>query len=189
MNAPNFISLLRLAAVPFVVWLILTGRNNVALWVFLAAGLSDALDGYLARLLNARTLLGTYLDPLADKMLLVCVFVVLGYVGKIETWLAILVVSRDVMIVGGLLLLSMLGQKPVVQPTWSSKVNTTVQIAFAVLVLARIGLPLQGDIWLKLVDVGELLVGGTTAISGAIYVWVGIRHMALIDGDDRPAKP
>jgi cardiolipin synthase len=185
-NLPNFISLLRLAAVPVIVWLILSGRYNAALWVFIAAGVSDAVDGYLARKLRARTRLGTYLDPLADKMLLVCVFVVLGYAGKIELWLAILVLSRDVMIVGGLVLLAVFGQRPDVQPIWSSKLNTAVQIVFAVVVLARHGLPLGHPGWTAVIEFGELVVGGTTAISGAIYVWVGIRHMALIDGGDRP---
>ena len=92
MNVPNLISLLRLAAVPLVVWQIATERPAGAFWVFVAAGVSDAIDGYLARILNQRTRLGAYLDPLADKMLLVCVFVTLGQVGKIESWLVILVV-------------------------------------------------------------------------------------------------
>ncbi|NJO36846.1 MAG: phosphoglycerate kinase [Rhizobiales bacterium] len=80
-NVPNLISLLRLAAVPLVVWLIANERLSAAFWLFVAAGVSDALDGYLARVLRQRTKLGAYLDPLADKMLLVCVFVTLGQVG------------------------------------------------------------------------------------------------------------
>jgi cardiolipin synthase len=184
-NLPNFISLLRLAAVPLVVWLVLIGRLDLAFGLFVAAGVSDAIDGYLARKLDARTRLGTYLDPLADKMLLVCVFVVLGYVGALETWLVILVVSRDVMIVGGLLLLVLLGQRLEVQPTWTSKFNTLAQIAFATLVLARYGLALDGPLWRDAVEAGTYFVAATTLLSGAVYVWLGVRHMAVIDGNGR----
>jgi cardiolipin synthase len=184
-NLPNFISLLRLAAVPLVVWLVLTGRLDFAFGIFVAAGVSDAIDGYLARKLDARTRLGTYLDPLADKMLLVCVYIVLGYVGALETWLVILVVSRDVMIVGGLLLLFLLEQRLEVQPTWTSKFNTLAQIAFATLVLARLGLALDARLWQDAVEAGTYFVAATTLLSGAVYVWLGVRHMAAVDGNAR----
>jgi cardiolipin synthase len=180
-NVPNLISLLRLAAVPVVVWLILNDRIAAAMWLFVAAGVSDAIDGYLARIWHQRTRLGAYLDPLADKMLLVCVFVTLGHVGKMDNWLVILVVSRDVMIVGGVLLLFLLDQRVEVSPSFVSKANTTVQIAFAALVLARHGLQLTGAGWASAIEIGTYAVAATTLLSGAHYVVVGIRHMSAAD--------
>jgi len=181
-NVPNLISLLRLAAAPLVVWLIANERLNAALWLFVAAGISDAIDGYLARIWHQRTRLGAYLDPLADKMLLVCVFVTLGQVGKLESWLVILVVSRDVMIVGGIILLFLLDQRIEVEPSFISKANTTVQIAFAALVLARYGLDFRDPGWSAAVEWSTFAVAATTLLSGAHYVAVGIRHLAATNG-------
>jgi cardiolipin synthase len=186
-NVPNLISLLRLAAVPLVVWLIATERLNDAMWVFVAAGVSDAVDGYLARVLKQRTRLGAYLDPLADKMLLVCVFVTLGLSGKIESWLVILVVSRDVMIVGGILLLFVLEHRVEAAPSLISKANTALQLAFAGLVLARYGLDLRGIGWTAAIEWATYVVAASTLLSGAHYVAVGIRHLA--EADRRAAKP
>lgn len=182
MNVPNLISLLRLAAVPLVVWLIANERLAAAFWIFAAAGASDAVDGYLARVLNQRTRLGAYLDPIADKMLLVCVFVTLGQVGKIESWLVILVVSRDVMIVGGIILLFMLEHPIAVAPSFVSKANTLVQIAFAALVLARYGLDFRGVGWSAAIEWASYVVAATTLASAAQYVVLGIRHLAAADG-------
>jgi cardiolipin synthase len=181
-NLPNLISLLRLAASPLVVWLILNDRLGAAMWLFVAAGISDAVDGYLARILRQRTRLGAYLDSLADKMLLVCVFVTLGQVGKIDSWLVILVVSRDVMIVGGIILLFLLDQRIEVEPSFISKANTTVQIAFAALVLARYGLELQAQGWANAVEWAKYAVAATTLLSGAHYVVIGVRHLAAANG-------
>jgi cardiolipin synthase len=180
-NLPNLISLLRLAAVPLVVWQIATERFAGAFWVFVAAGVSDAVDGYLARILNQRTRLGAYLDPLADKMLLVCVFVTLGQIGKLESWLVILVVSRDVMIVGGIILLFLLEHRVEVAPSFISKANTLVQIAFAGLVLARYGLDFRGIGWNAAIEWASYVVALTTLFSGAHYVVVGVRNLAAAD--------
>ncbi|MDH5409827.1 MAG: CDP-alcohol phosphatidyltransferase family protein, partial [Alphaproteobacteria bacterium] len=92
---PNIITIGRLIAVPVVVWMFLTDRVAIAFWVFIGAGVSDAIDGYLAKRLDARTVLGSYLDPLADKLLLIAVFVLLGRSGFIPFWLVILIVARD----------------------------------------------------------------------------------------------
>ncbi len=182
MNVPNLISLVRLAAVPVVVWMIATERVAGAFWVFVAAGVSDAIDGWLARVLNQRTRLGAYLDPIADKMLLVCVFVTLGQVGKLDSWLVILVVSRDVMIVGGIILLFLLEHRVAIAPSFISKANTMVQIAFAGLVLARHGLDFRGLGWNAALEWAGYVVALTTLFSGAHYVVVGIRHLAAADG-------
>src|ERR1700746_4171210 len=103
LNLPNLISLGRLLLVPLASSLILDGNYWAAFWVFVVAGISDALDGFIAKRFDRRTRLGALLDPLADKVLLVSVYVTLGVAGQIWTWLVVLVVFRDVMIIGGVL--------------------------------------------------------------------------------------
>ncbi|MCU0945081.1 MAG: CDP-alcohol phosphatidyltransferase family protein [Rubritepida sp.] len=164
---PNLITLARLCAVPATIWLILQKRLDLAFLVFVAAGLSDALDGWLARVLNARSAIGALLDPVADKALLVSVYIALAAIGVLPDWLAILVVFRDAVIVGGLVLLWMLGHRPVIRPIFVSKVNTVLQIALAAAALLAHGFALPiapavtALIW---------LVGASTLASGAAYV-------------------
>ncbi|MGX9963680.1 CDP-alcohol phosphatidyltransferase family protein [Roseomonas sp. F4] len=164
---PNAITFARLCAVPGAIWLMLQHRLDVAFWVFVAAGISDGLDGWLARVRNSRSALGALMDPVADKALLVSVYVTLAVLGVLPDWLAILVVFRDLLIVGGVLVLYVLGQPPLIQPLWISKLNTALQIGLAALALflAGHGLGAQG-----LLDVAILLVAGTTLASGAAYV-------------------
>jgi cardiolipin synthase len=166
---PNFITLGRLLAVPLAVWLMLTDRFEAAFWLFLAAGASDAIDGFLARRLGARSEIGAYLDPLADKSLLVSSYVTLGYQGFIDSWLVILVVFRDVLIIGGAILYQTLTQSLTMQPLFVSKLNTVLQIALIGFVLARLGLGIDDyDLTPWLV----YAVAASTAASGAAYVTV-----------------
>ena len=101
LNLPNLITLARLLAVPLAVWLILDERYALAFWVFVGAGISDALDGYIAKRFDSRTRLGALLDPAADKALLAGVYVTLAIAGQLPDWLVFLVVFRDVLIIGG----------------------------------------------------------------------------------------
>lgn len=141
LNLPNLISLGRLLLVPLAISLILEGSYWAAFWVFVMAGASDALDGFIAKRFDRRTRLGALLDPLADKVLLVSVYVTLGIAGQLWAWLVVLVVFRDVMIIGGFLLIQALATAPKpFQPLFISKVNTGVQVAFVAYVLARRGL-------------------------------------------------
>ena len=166
---PNFITLGRLLAVPLAVWLMLTDRFEAAFWLFLAAGASDAIDGFLARRLGARSEIGAYLDPLADKSLLVSSYVTLGYQGFIDSWLVILVVFRDVLIIGGAILYQTLTQSLTMQPLFVSKLNTVLQITLIGLVLARLGLGFDDyDLTPWLV----YAVAVSTVASGAAYVTV-----------------
>lgn len=164
---PNLITLARLLAVPLVVWLIISGHWESAFWVFLAASVTDGLDGSLARGLNARTELGAYLDAIADKALLVSVYITLGQAGQIPIWMVILVVSRDVLIVGGFLMLHTLDQAPAMGPLLVSKANTLAQLVLAGVVLADVGLHIIGEgvvpalIWLAAI---------TTVASGGAYL-------------------
>ncbi|MDX9859735.1 MAG: CDP-alcohol phosphatidyltransferase family protein [Rhodospirillales bacterium] len=167
MSLPNFISLGRLLAVPVAVWLILSGKFGIAFWVFIAAGISDAVDGFLAKRLNAQTELGKVLDPLADKALLVAVYVTLGQAGHLPAWLVILVVFRDLLIVGGIILSHTLGRPVRMRPLLVSKINTGAQIILAGGVLAGLGLDLRVDL---LILPMVYLVAATTAISGGAYL-------------------
>lgn len=181
MNLPNFISLARLLAVPVVIYLILHGFDAAAFWLCTAAGLSDAIDGYLAKRLGQASELGALLDPIADKTLLVGVYLALGHMGHIASWLVILVVSRDLLIVGGVLLLKLINDRPLLmQPFMISKVNTTVQIVLATLVLAQLGHDFDAGIVAVALT---YLVAATTLASGAAYLVAWGRHAASLEGE------
>ncbi|HWT08509.1 MAG TPA: CDP-alcohol phosphatidyltransferase family protein [Roseomonas sp.] len=164
---PNLITFARLCAVPAAVWLMLNHRLDQAFLVFVGAGLSDAVDGWLARVRNARSALGALLDPVADKALLVSVYVTLAAINVLPDWLAILVVFRDLLIVGGVILLWVLGVPARIRPLMISKANTAAQIALAALALLLKGFDLSAPM---LLDVMIWLVALTTFASGVAYV-------------------
>lgn len=170
---PNIITMARLCAVPAAVWLILQHRLDIAFLVFAAAGISDAIDGWLARVRNARSALGAILDPVADKTLLVSVYVTLAAIGALPDWLAILVVFRDAVIVGGYLVLWLAGLRLHIQPLLISKVNTAAQIAGAGLPLGLLGFQLSAP---GLLDAMVWVVAVTTLVSGAAYVVAAARR-------------
>ena len=178
MNLPNFISLGRLLSVPATVWFIVSGHTGAAFWLFAAAGASDAVDGFIAKRFSMDTRLGYYLDPLADKALLVSVYITLGTAGYLADWLVILVVSRDLLIVGAVLLAYTLGQRIEFKPVLISKANTLAQIVLAAVVLAGPGLGLElGDAVAVLV----YLVGATTVLSGATYLVQWVRTVSHVE--------
>jgi len=166
-SLPNLITLARLLAVPVMVWLIVSGEWTAAFWLFVAAGVSDGIDGYIAKRFNAESVLGSYLDPIADKVMLVCVFVTLGIADEIGAWLVIIIVSRDALIVGGTLL-SQIVERPIkMKPLFVSKINTVAQIVLAAVALANLGLGWS--------DIGQVMaleytVAATTLASGALYL-------------------
>ncbi len=165
---PNLITLARLLAVPVTVYVILEGYFVAAFWIFVTAAASDALDGYLAKRLDAVSEVGAYLDPLADKALLVGTYVALAQVDHIATWLVFLVVFRDFLIIGGALLFQTLTQSLKMTPLFVSKVNTVAQLALVGVVLAELGLGLQ----LTFISVTLVyIVVVTTFVSGAAYVY------------------
>lgn len=126
----------RALLVPVVFWLVIAGHDAAAFVLFVAAGASDALDGYLARRFAWRTELGAYLDPLADKLLIVSIFIGLGLRGDLPSWLVIAVVARDVLILSAILLSALLGKPVKIAPLQISKLTTAAQILLAALVLA-----------------------------------------------------
>jgi cardiolipin synthase len=164
---PNLITLGRLLSVPVAVWLILSDQVALAFWLFVAAGVSDALDGFIAKQLDAQSKLGGYLDPLADKALLVSVYITLGHAGHLATWLVIMVVFRDALIVFGVMLSQFLSHPIKIEPLLISKVNTVMQIILAAAVMARAGLGVEA--W-GLADGMVFLVATTTLWSGALYL-------------------
>lgn len=145
---------------------------------FLVAGISDGVDGAIARRFDMKTELGTFLDPIADKALLVSIYITLGSLTLIPVWLVILIVSRDVMIVGGVVLAWMMDRPLAMNPSMLSKVNTAAQIGFAGILLGLLGAKIEADVFLSF---GIAIVAGLTLASGALYLRAWIRHMA--DGD------
>jgi len=174
-SIPNLITLARLFLVPFTVWLIISEAYEWAFLSFVVAGASDGIDGFLARRYNWRTELGAYLDPLADKALIVSIYVTLGIWGAIPRWLVILVVSRDVMIVGAVIVSWLLGNPVPMKPLMVSKLNTVAQVAFAALVLASLGFGFDATPYdLILMTV----VAALTLLSVSFYLVEWARHMS-----------
>lgn len=175
MTIPNLITVMRFLLVPAVVLAMLRGRMDLAFAGFVVAGISDAVDGFIARQFNQRSTLGAYLDPMADKVLLVSVFVVLGYMDELPLWLVIAVVSRDALIVCAVLLSTVMGNPVAVRPLLVSKANTAVQIVLAALVLGELTFGiLPGAVRTGLV----LLSGALTVASAAAYLVGWLRHMS-----------
>ena len=180
MNLPNIITIGRLLAVPVAMGLILNGLYLGAFWVFVAAGISDAVDGFIAKRFDAETELGRFLDPLVDKVLLVSVYVSLGQAGHLPTWLVIGVVFRDLLIVGGAILFQTLTGCLTMNPIMISKINTATQIVLAAMVLGLLGFEADGG-WLTLVEGMVYLVAVTTFLSGAVYVVSWSRRAAAME--------
>jgi cardiolipin synthase (CMP-forming) len=160
--------------VPVVVWAIASGEMQLAFTLFMIAAISDAVDGFLAKRFGMTTELGAYLDPLADKVLIVSIYVTLGINGIIPRWIVILVVSRDFMIIGAIIL-SWLVDRPVrVKPLTISKLNTAAQIVYACLVLAANGI---GYVPNWALSGAMVLVAALTLLSVGFYVAEWVRHM------------
>lgn len=175
MNLPNLITLARILSVPIVVWAIAANEMLVAFVLFVTAGISDAVDGFLAKRFDMKSELGAYLDPLADKVLIVSIYVALGITQEIPRWLVILVVSRDLMIIGAVMLSWLVGKPVAVRPLVISKINTVAQIVLAGLVLGSLGLSFDPG-WLMPACMAA--VAALTLLSVGAYVREWIRHMS-----------
>lgn len=185
MSIPNFITLGRVILVPVVFWLLLHGDMRGAFVLFVIAGVSDAVDGYLAKRFHWETDLGAYLDPLADKLLIVCIFIALGARDLLPSWLVIAVVTRDLLIVAAVMLSWLLDRPVRIQPLIVSKVNTAAQIVLAATVLADEGFLLGLD------KLRLLLVWMTAALtvgSLAAYLTAWLRHMSGYESGDEGGR-
>lgn len=186
---PNLLSLVRMGLVPLFIIAVVDGESFEALIVFLAAGLTDALDGFIARVFRQQSVLGMYLDPIADKLLLMSAFVVLTIPGlhpgiSIPLWVTIFVIARDLIIVTVALILYLAVGITRFPPTLLSKVNTTVQIACIILVLGSgifSGL-YQAALW------STFLVGFLTVASGIDYIVLAARDRVDPSVERRPAE-
>jgi cardiolipin synthase len=172
---PNYITIFRFILVPFIVMALLSGYVGAALIGFVVAGVSDGIDGFIARRYNQGSELGAYLDPIADKLLLVSLFVVLGFVKELPVWLVVIVVSRDIFIIGAVLLGAVIGKPLEMHPLLVSKANTAFQIILVAVTLADIAFDFSlTGIRMVLVWIVALL----TAASATAYLMTWTKHMA-----------
>lgn len=174
MNLPNLISILRILLVPLIVWLISQEIYDIALMVFCVAAVSDALDGMLARFLKCQSKLGAYLDPLADKALLVSIYIALNLKDALPTWVVITVVFRDIMIIFGTYMLFMFGKEVEIKPILISKLNTVFQLLLVVYLLIDLSLKLAIP---YVASTLFLTVGITTILSGGAYLLIWLKQM------------
>lgn len=171
MNIPNCITIIRILLIPLLVILLLEGRILAAFWVFVVAGVSDGLDGFLARALKQKTEFGAFIDPLADKLLLITSFITLAVLDIVPNWLTVVVVSRDVLILGGIGILMLFGRAIAFRPSLLSKATTFLQLATVVFHLGQeYFTPL---LWAR---VGLIsLTAICTILSGVHYIVIGFR--------------
>jgi cardiolipin synthase (CMP-forming) len=174
MTIPNIITIMRLFIVPLVIVMIVQQQWLAAFLLFCVAGVSDAIDGFIARRFNMMSEFGAYIDPLADKALLVSIYVTLAAIKIIPVWLAIVVVSRDMMILMAILVSWMLDRPVEIKPLLISKINTGVQIAFAAFVLGAQAFGVDIALW---DDWAMLLIAALTIGSAAAYLNGWMRHM------------
>ena len=171
MNLPNLLTLTRILLIPLFVILIINQSFSWALIIFALAGITDGIDGLIARITRQRTELGAYLDPIADKLLLSAGFVTLAIIELVPSWLAVIVITRDVIILLGILVMILTNYHPQIRPSLISKVTTTLQILTILLVL----MVEYGSIFRLL---SKIVIYGTTfftILSGAHYIYIGTR--------------
>lgn len=182
LTIPNILTIIRILLTPGFVMAYTGERFDLAWALFAVAGFTDALDGFLARVLKQRSWLGAILDPLADKILLDTSYICLALNGWIPPWLSVLVVSRDVIIIGGLALLQFLGVQvdKRIRPSWTSKATTLFQIVLVLFVMLQqqLGWDHKALFW-SLVGMTTLL----TTLSGADYVRIGFSYLPEDEGE------
>ncbi len=168
-HIPNILTLSRIVAAPLLIVVLRNENYELALILFILAGMTDGLDGWIAKRFNCTSELGASLDPLADKIIIIAAYGMLTILGVIPFWLMMLVIFRDLVIVGGYLVLTTLDGNIPMQPTFTSKTNTFLQITFVIAVL------LNNTSWLFIPYLTETLmfaVAISTIASGTQYVWV-----------------
>jgi cardiolipin synthase (CMP-forming) len=175
-NAPNLLTLARICLAPFLVTAILENRYGLSFYLFLAAGLTDALDGTLARVLKQRTMLGQYLDPVADKLLLSTLFLVLMHKGLIPARVTVMVFGRDVGILVVAALLYAAAGKREFSPSIFGKANTLVQVAAVAAVLLQQLTAANWVAWVRMTALDATML--LTVVSGLHYAWMVSRRMS-----------
>lgn len=166
---PNILTLSRIAAAPVLILLLRDENYELAVVLFVLAGITDGLDGWIAKRYGFTSQLGARLDPLADKTIILSAYIMLAILGDLAFWLVMLVIFRDLIIVGGYLVLTTLDGQVQMQPTMTSKINTVAQIVLVIAVLS------ENTSWLSTQFIGFWMtyaVAVLTIVSGAQYVWV-----------------
>lgn len=171
MNLPNLITVFRIFLIPVLVICLLYDFHVWALVVFALAAVTDSLDGLIARIFNQQTELGTYLDPMADKLLLVAGFVTLSYLTIIPLWGVIILVSRDIILIFGTVILYMVQGRIEMTPTWLGKATTAVQLFYVLAVLTFLTMDIQKPGLGPFLHVTIIL----TVVSGLHYIFRAIR--------------
>ncbi len=179
----NGLTAARVLLVPYFAFLLISGRGKTALAVFAVCGATDVLDGLLARWLRQRTLVGTLLDPIADKLLMATAFIVLSYVHIVPLRLVIMVISRDIIILVGSLIYLLLFDASDLRPTGLSKANTAVQVLTVIYFLSIAAFPAEakalGTGMRTLPDrVVTFICATTTILTGLQYLYIGIRKLS-----------
>jgi cardiolipin synthase (CMP-forming) len=176
MNIPNSLTILRILLIPCYIGLLVYGKFDQALIVLLVAGLTDALDGAIARMKNQYTRLGAVLDPLADKMLLISGFITLSMIHLVPSWVTILVVSRDVILMLGTAVAHFTDSRVDITPTFLGKGTTFLQLSYVVMVIFLTSRRIDLAVMLP------LLFGmvAFTLLSGLHYLYRGFRHTSAI---------
>src|SRR6184192_2596000 len=165
-HLPNFLSALRLLAAPFAAWLIIANHDTAALFVFAAASLSDGLDGFIARRWGVTSDFGAWLDPLADKLLMLLSFAALFAVGIAPLWLLALIVARDVTIVIGWLLVKLLALPMATSPLLIGKLSTVIQLLYVLGALLLLAFDRHAP---QLAQAAAWVCCGITVLSAAAY--------------------
>ena len=178
---PNTISVIRILLVGPVVYCLLNQQYEMAWWLFVIAGISDGVDGYLARRFNWQTELGATLDPIGDKLLMVFSYLALGWLAQLPIWLVILVILRDVVIVLGTLFYRRLTGDKVIQPLYISKVNTVVQILLVVVIIYSLAFQVL-PVWLAQSLIYIVAVTTITSGIGYVYVWTRRARKTINEG-------
>ncbi len=171
MNLPNYITLLRVILIPFFINLMIYGYYREALIVFVAACMTDALDGMIARLMNKKTELGAFLDPMADKLLILSAFVTLVLLGRLPVWLVIIVVSRDAILTMGSLVIYVTTHHLTIQPTMIGKLTTVMQLIIVTLSLVLMNYGTEMGFMTML----QWITAAVTIASGVQYVMRGMK--------------
>ncbi len=175
MNIPNMLTVIRIILVPVFVILLMQGSFSYALAVFVVAGVTDGLDGFLARILRQQTVLGSYLDPLADKALIITAFVALSIMDIIPGWLAVIVISRDCVILFGVSVLFLMSVSFEIRPAYVSKATTVLQLLTVFLTLMFKCLP--GCINYAMIETCFWITAFFTVVSGLNYISRGIKFI------------
>lgn len=172
MNIPNLLTIFRISLVPIFVIFVIHNDLWMALIIFILAGITDGLDGFIARLLNQRTVVGAYLDPIADKMLLMSAYIGLAFKDMLPGWLSVIVVSRDIIILAGIAIISLMGKGTEIRPSIASKFTTVFQILTIIIILYPFPI-----FYIRLfIPITAVL----TILSGLQYMYRGIKIMGDI---------